>query len=129
MLWSISTLCNDARVINRKLFWFRILVPKKLCQIYSIFCKHLRMEPSNWDKKINKWTIICDRRIVKFDIGIAQCNKRTIKCDVRTTQCEDGTVKCEEKIRESPNVTKELSNVMLELHSVRMEASNVRKKK
>ena len=54
MLWSISTLCNDARVINRELYWFRILVPKKLCQIYSIFCKHLRMEPSNLKKKIKE---------------------------------------------------------------------------
>ena len=90
MLWSISTLCNDARVINRKLYWFRILVPKKLCQIYSILCKHLIMEPSNLRK--NKGTIICDRRTVKFDIG--------------TVQCDNGTIKFEKQIKEPLNVTK-----------------------
>ena len=113
MLWSISTLCNDASIINRKLYWFRILVPKKLCQIYSIFYKHLRIEPSNLRKK-NKWTIICDRRTIKFDIGTAQCN--------------NGIIKFEKQIKEPLNVTKELSNVMLELHNMRMEASNIRKK-
>ena len=71
------------------------------------------MEPSNLRKK-NKGTTICDKRIVK--------------CDIRITQCEDVTVKFEKKVRESPNVRKELLHVMLELHSMRMKSSTVRNK-
>ena len=71
------------------------------------------MEPSNLRKK-NKGTTICD--------------KRTVKCDIRITQCEDVTIKFEKKVRESPNVRKELLHVMLELHSMRMKSSNVRNK-
>ena len=66
-----------------------------------------------WEK--SKGTTKCEKRIVTYDVGAAQC--------------DDGTVKCEKKVREPPNVTKELSYVMLELHNVRMEPSNVRKKK
>ena len=65
-----------------------------------------------WEK--SKETTECDKRIVIYNVGIAQY--------------EDETVKCEKKVREPPNVTKELSHVMLKLHNMRIEPSNVRKK-
>ena len=65
-----------------------------------------------WEK--SKETTECDKRIVIYNVGIAQY--------------EDETVKCEKKVRKLPNVTKELSLVMLELHNVRIEPSSVRKK-
>ena len=48
------------------------------------------MEPSNLRK--NKWTTICDRRTIKFDI--------------RTAQCDNETIKFEKQINEPLNVTK-----------------------
>ena len=51
---------------------------------------NVTMEPSNLRK--NKRTTICDRRIVKFDIG--------------TAQCDNGTIKFEKQIKEPLNVTK-----------------------
>ena len=65
-----------------------------------------------WEK--SKGTTKCEKRIVTYDVGAAQC--------------DDGTVKCEKKVREPPNVTKELSYVMLKSHNVRMKPSSVRKK-
>ena len=96
------------------------------------------IEPSNLREE-KKGTTICDRRIVKCDIGTTQCDnetikfkkqikktikydKRTIKCDVETAQCDNGTVKCEKKLRKPPNVRKELSYVILELHIMRMKS-------
>ena len=93
----------------------------------------------------NKETTERDKRIVKCDVGTAQCEdenhqmwekskrttqreKRTVTSEVGIAQYEDGTVKCEKKVREPRNVTKELSYVMLEPHNVSMEPSNVRKK-
>ena len=73
---------------------------------------NVRMIPSNVRK--NKGTTECDKSIVTYDIG--------------TAQCEDDTIKCEKKIREPPNVTKVQSHVMLVLYNVRMVLSNVRKK-
>ena len=79
------------------------------------------------------------KKIVRCDVGTAQCKdgtvkcekkkkrepsnvtKKTVTCDVGTAQCEDVIVICEKKVREPPNVTKELSHVMLKLHNVRME--------
>ena len=48
-------------------------------------------------------------------------------CDIGIAQCDDRTVKCKKKVREPPNVTKKLLYVILEPHNVRMELSNVRK--
>ena len=65
-------------------------------------------------EKKNKGTTECDKCIITYDAGTAQCedgtiecekkNKRTTKCDkstvtcdVSTMQCEVGTIKCEEK--------------------------------
>ena len=96
-----------------------------------------------WEKK--KGTTECDKRIVKYDVEIAQCEdgtvkyekkskgttkckKRTVICDVGIAQCKDETVKCEKKVREPPNVRKELLHVILELHNVKMKSSNTRKK-
>ena len=42
----------------------------------------------------------CEDRTVKCDNknkGTTKCEKRTVKCDVETAQCEDETVKCEKK--------------------------------
>ena len=75
---------------------------------------NVRMESSNVRKKI-KVTTKSEKRIITYDVGIAQC--------------EDETVKCEKKVREPLNVRKELSRIMLELHNMRMEPSSVRKKK
>ena len=75
---------------------------------------NVRMEPSNMRKK-SKGTTKCEKRIVTYNVGIAQC--------------KDEIVKCEKKVREPPNVTKELSYVILEPHNVRIESSNVGKKK
>ena len=47
---------------------------------------NITIEPSNLRKKKK---------------GTAICNKRIVKCDVGTTQCEVGTVKCEEKKEET----------------------------
>ena len=65
-----------------------------------------------WEK--SKGTNKCEKRIVTYDVGAAQC--------------DDGTVKYEKKVRKPPNVTKELSYVMLKSHNVRMRPSSVRKK-
>ena len=73
----------------------------------------MRMEPSNVRKK-SKGTTKCEKKTVTRDVGIAQC--------------EDRTIKYEKKLREPLNVTKELSYVMLELHNVRMKPLNVRKR-
>ena len=73
----------------------------------------MRMEPLNMRKK-SKGTTKCEKRIVTYNVGIAQC--------------KDEIVKCEKKVRKPLNVTKELSYVMLELHNVRMKWSNARKK-
>ena len=106
---------------------------------------NVRMEPSNMRKK-SKGTTKCEKRIVTYNVGIAQCedetvkcekkksktttkcDKRTVTCDIGTAQCEDEIVKCEQKFREPLNVRKELSHVILKLHNVRMESSSVRKK-
>ena len=61
--------------------------------------------------------------------GTAECDKSIVTYDIGTAQCEDETVMCEKKVREPPNVTKELSYVMLELYNVRIEPLNMRKKK
>ena len=34
------------------------------------------------------------------------CHKRIVTCDVGITQCENKTVKCEKKVRKPSNVTK-----------------------
>ena len=73
---------------------------------------NVTMELSNLRK--NKEIIICDRRIVKFDIG--------------TTLCDNGTIKFEKNIKEPLYMTKELSNLILELHNMIMEPSNLRNK-
>ena len=65
-----------------------------------------------WEK--SKRTTKCEKRIVTYNVG--------------TAQCEDGIVKCKKKVREPHNVTKKLSYMMLESHNVRTELSNVRKK-
>ena len=61
-------------------------------------------------------------------MGTTKCEKRIVTYDVGAAQCDDGTVKCEKKVREPPNVTKKLSYVMLKSHNVRMKPSSVRKK-
>ena len=38
---------------------------------------NVRMKPSNMRKKKNKRTTKCDKSIVKYDIGIAQCEDET----------------------------------------------------
>ena len=93
----------------------------------------------------NKETTERDKRIIKCDVGTAQCEdenhqmwekskrttqreKRTVISDVGIVQYEDGTVKCKKKVRESFNLTKELSYMMLELYNVRMKLSSVRKR-
>ena len=61
--------------------------------------------------------------------GTTKCEKRIVTYDVGAAQCDDGTVKCEKKVREPPNVIIELSYVMLELHNMSIKPSNVEKKK
>ena len=51
---------------------------------------NVTMEPLNLKK--NKGTTICDKRNVKFDIGIVQC--------------DNGTIKFEKQINEPLNVKK-----------------------
>ena len=65
-----------------------------------------------WEK--SRRTTECDKRIVTYDVGTAQCEnetvkyekkvreppnvtKKTITCDVGTAQCENETVKYEKK--------------------------------
>ena len=98
---------------------------------------NITMKPSNLRKKKIKEPLYVIKKIVKCNIGTAQCDngtvkceekkkettkcdKRIVKCDVGTVQCEDGTVKCEKKVREPPNVKKELSHVILVLCNVRI---------
>ena len=73
---------------------------------------NVRMVPSYVRK--NKGTSECNKSIVTYDIGTAQCendtikcekknkrttecNKSTITCDVITALCETSTIKCGEK--------------------------------
>ena len=73
---------------------------------------NVMMEPSNVRKIMG--TTKCEKIIVTYDVGTAQCedgsvkcekkNKETTKCDksiviceVRTAQCKDRIVKCEKK--------------------------------
>ena len=58
-----------------------------------------------------------------------KCDKRIVICNVGVAQCENRTIKCEKKLKEPPNVTKIQSHVMFVLHNVRMKPSNVRKEK
>ena len=86
----------------------------------------------------NKGTTERDKRTIKRDVGIAQCedgnrqmwekSKGTTQHEKRIVTSDVGTVKCKKKVREPPNVTKELSYMMLELHNVRMKPSSVRKR-
>ena len=86
----------------------------------------------------NKGTTERDKRTIKCDVGIAQCedgnrqmwekSKGTTQHEKRIVTSDVGTVKCKKKVREPPNVTKELSYMMLELHNVRMKPSSVRKR-
>ena len=71
---------------------------------------NVRMESSNVRKKI-KVTTKSEKRIITYDVGIAQC--------------EDETVKCKKKVREPPNVRKEPTHVMLKLHNMKIEPLNV----
>ena len=76
---------SNLRIKNR--------VPLNVTKIESdaiLVLLNVTMEPSNLRK--NKRTTICDRRIVKFDIG--------------TAQCDNGTIKFEKQIKEPLNVTK-----------------------
>ena len=54
--------------------------------------------------------------------------ERTVTCNVGIAQCENKTINCEKKVREPLNVTKELSYVMLEPYNMRMIPLSVRKK-
>ena len=62
----------------------------------------------------------------KKNKGITKCDKRNVKYDVGITLYENGTIKCENKIRKPLNVTKELSLVML---NMMMKPSNLWKNK
>ena len=49
-----------------------------------------------WEK--SKGTAKYDKRTVIYDVGIAQCEDRTIKCDKKskgTTECDKRTVTCD----------------------------------
>ena len=68
-------------------------VPLNVTEIESdamLVLLNVTIEPSNLRK--NKGTTICDKRTVKFDIGIAQC--------------DNGTIKFDKQIKEPLNVTK-----------------------
>ena len=54
--------------------------------------------------------------------------EKTATYDVGIAQCQDRTVKCDKKVRKLPNMTKEQSHMILKLHNVRMESSSVKKK-
>ena len=66
-------------------------------------------------KKEKKKRVICDigiaqceDRTVKCEKkrGTTECDKRTVTCDVEIAQCEEEIVKCEKKVRKLLNVTK-----------------------
>ena len=52
--------------------------------------------------------------------GTTKCDKSIVTYNVGTAQCEDGTIKCEKKIREPSNMTKVQLHVILVLRNVRM---------
>ena len=57
---------------------------------------NVRMVPSYVRK--NKGTSECNKSIVTYDIGIAQCENDTIKCEKknkRTTECNKSTITCD----------------------------------
>ena len=63
---------SNLRIKNR--------VPLNVTKIESnamLVLLNVTLEPSNLRK--NKGTIICEKRTVKFDIGITQCDNGTIK--------------------------------------------------
>ena len=92
-------------------------------------------EPPNVTKELSH--VILELHNVRMELSNVRKKKvrepsnvrKTVTCDIGIVQCENRTVKCGEKVREPPNVRKELSHVMLELHNVRIESSNMRKKK
>ena len=53
--------------------------PKNCVKSIAFFVNIWEWNHQIWEK--NKGTIICDRRTIKFDIGIAQCDNGTIKFD------------------------------------------------
>ena len=55
---------------------------------------NVRIESSNVRKKINKETTKCDKRTDTRDVGIAQCEDRTIKCEKKESK---GTTKYEKR--------------------------------
>ena len=42
---------------------------------------NVMMKPSNMRKKKSKETAQCEKRIVTYNVGIAQCEDETIKCE------------------------------------------------
>ena len=49
-----------------------------------------------WGKK--KGTTKCDKKIVTYDVKIAQCEDRTVTCEEKnkgTTKCDKSTIKCD----------------------------------
>ena len=60
---------------------------------------NVRMESSNVRKKI-KVTTKSEKRIITYDVGIAQCEDETVKCEKKnkeTTKCDKRTVTCDVK--------------------------------
>ena len=50
-----------------------------------------------WEKK-NKWTTKCDKSIVTYNVGTAQCEVETVNCEKknkRIINCDKKTVKCD----------------------------------
>ena len=58
---------------------------------------NITMESSNLRKK-KKGITICNKRTVKCDIEIAQCNNEIVECEKKnkgTIECDKRTVKCD----------------------------------
>ena len=86
-----------------------------MLELHFFFKKKLLL----WWAAISKW---------KNDFsGRPKC-KSMVRYDIGITQCDDWTVKCKEKNRLLSNVTKVLSEMMLVLPNVIMKLSNLRKK-
>ena len=94
---------------------------------------NVTIKPSNVKKKKKKTKGItkCDKRKVTSDIGIAQCEDRTVKCEKKIkgiTKCDKRTVTCDTCDKRIVTCNKNRTDTMLVLLNITMEPSNLRKK-
>ena len=72
---------------------------------------NVRMEPTCDKNRANAMLVLLNMTIKPSNLrkkknGTTICDKRTVKYDIEIAQCDNGTVKCEKKKKKPPNVRK-----------------------